>query len=119
MKTWSVIMCMVLMATLYMSVPAWADDDSPEQAPDLQGMVKQRQNTTEALMSMLKETMAILKDMDRKPSDQQQQRLSAMMTRLDEMLERHKKMMELHDRILKHRQDLPDRNGGHDRQKLM
>ncbi|MEJ2566039.1 MAG: hypothetical protein P8164_09885 [Gammaproteobacteria bacterium] len=119
MKTWSLIMSVVLMAPLCITVPAWADGDSPEDTPDWQGMVKQRQNTTEALMSMLKETMAILKDMNRKPSDQQQQRLSAMMARLDGMLERHKKMMELHDRILKHRQELLDRDADHDRQKLM
>jgi len=71
-----------------LSAPLWAADEKTA------GGKLQYQSVTTELMSMLKETMGIIKNLDHTPTADEKKQLTKMMSRLDAMLKQQQDMMQ-------------------------
>jgi len=93
MKAFFAVMSLFLPLCLAAQSPVWADDEKPGGNPQWSEMEQRRQSVTEELMSMLKETMGILRNLDSKPSADEKKRLDAMISRLNVLLAQQQEMM--------------------------
>ena len=90
MKMRAVSLSLIFAMLGWLSTPLWADAvKSAESA----SMVHHYQNMTEELMGMLKETMGILRNLDRAPTVDEKRQLDEMMGRMDVMLKQQRNMM--------------------------
>ena len=71
-----------------LSAPLWAADEKTA------GAGQQYQSVTTELMSMLKETMSIIRNLDHPPTADEKRHLTEMMSRLDAMLKQQQDMMQ-------------------------
>jgi hypothetical protein len=94
MKVFFTVMSLFLPLCLSAQSPVWADEEKPGDHSQLSEMEQQRQSATEELMSILKETMGILRNLDGKPSADEKKRLDAMISRLDVLLVQQQEMMQ-------------------------
>jgi len=64
-------------------------------------------------MTMLKETMTILKGMNHKPSDEEHEKLSEMIASMDKMIAHHDEMHEkMRERMKEHKEMRKEKMGG-------
>jgi paraquat-inducible protein B len=87
MKMRRMLLSLVFAMCWGLSAPLWAAD---EKAP---GAGQQYQSVTTELMSMLKETMDIIRNLDHAPTADEKKHLTEMMSRLDVMLKQQQDMM--------------------------
>jgi hypothetical protein len=88
MKMRRMLLSLVFAMCWGLSAPLWAAD---EKAP---GAGQQYQSVTTELMSMLKETMDIIRNLDHPPTADEKRHLTEMMSRLDVMLKQQQEMMQ-------------------------
>lgn len=69
-------------------------------------MMEQRKEMMDTMMTMMKETMGILKDLNHTPGADQKKRLGEMMSKLDEMMKKHNAM---HEEMMKQMQERKER----------
>ena len=86
---WAVLSLMAVIAWC-VSAPLWAESDRSTEPRKEQ----QYRSMTEELMSMLKETLSIIRNLDHAPSAEEKRQLTAMMDRLDAMLRQQQQTME-------------------------
>ena len=70
------------------------DDKSPPQREMYMKMAKERHEMSQDMMTMLRETMEIVRNLDDKPSAGEKEKLSKMIERMDGMMKRHDEMRE-------------------------
>ena len=87
MKMRAVSLSLIFMMFWWFSSPLWAAGDKSAES------IHQYQNMTEELMGMLKETMGILRNLDRAPTAEEKRQLDEMMGRMDVMLRQQRNMM--------------------------
>jgi hypothetical protein len=90
MKMRVVLLSLIFVMSWWLSSPLWAEAEKSAGSRTVQ----QDQSTTEELMSMLKETMGILRNLDHAPSADEKRHLGEMMGRLDVMLKQQQQMMQ-------------------------
>ncbi len=76
-------------------------------------MMKERQQMMTDMMDMMKETMAILRNLNHKPSAEERERLGEMMQHLDEMKARHEAMHEMMRQRMKEMHDKKEKGSHH------
>lgn len=77
-------------------------------------MMKARQQMMTDMMGMLKETMAILKGINHKPSAAEREKLDAMIGRMDKMIAQHEEMHEKMHKKMKEHMEMRMEKKGHD-----
>jgi paraquat-inducible protein B len=88
MKMRLVLLSMIFAMCWGSSAPLWAADEKAS------GAELQYQSVTTELMSMLKETMDIIRNLDHTPTADEKKQLTEMMSRLDTMLKQQQDMMQ-------------------------
>ena len=90
------MMAMGLLLPLFLSAqsPAWSDDEQSGRNSQPLEMERQRQNATEELARILRETLALLRNLNGTPSADDKKHLDAMIVRLNVLLAQQKEMME-------------------------
>ena len=88
MKMRLVWLSLIFAMCLGLSAPLWAANEKAT------GAGLQYQSVTTELMSMLKETMAIIRNLDHTPTADEKRQLTDMMSRLDVMLKQQQDMMQ-------------------------
>lgn len=77
-------------------------------------MMKARQQMMTDMMGMLRDTMAILKDLNHKPSSAEREKLAGMIQRMDEMMAQHEEMHEKMRKKMKEHMEMRMEKKGHD-----
>lgn len=90
---------------------AQAKDDSPKdtKADDAMGgqmmqmhkMSAEHQQVFKEVLGMVKDTMAIVRDLNHKPSEEQKKTLDAMIKKLDDISKKHEDMMKKKQEMMK------------------
>jgi paraquat-inducible protein B len=88
MKIWQVLLGLMFAVCWGVSAPLWAGEEKAA------GTGQQYQSVTTELMSMLKETMDIIRNLDHPPTADEKRHLTEMMSRLDVMLKQQQDMMQ-------------------------
>ena len=94
MKVLLLAMSLLLPLLLSAQSPAWADEEKSGSDSHVLEMEWQRQNATEELASILRETLALLRNLNGKPTADDNKHLDAMMVRLNVLIAEQKEMME-------------------------
>jgi paraquat-inducible protein B len=93
MKIRLVLLGLMFAVAWVLSVPVWA-------AGEKTAAGQQYQSVTTELMSMLRETMDIIRNLDHAPTADEKRHLTEMMSRLDAMLKQQQEMMQnMHDQL--------------------
>ena len=67
---------------------------TPDADSRMGGPGMQKGQCMQEVMSMLKETMGILKDLNHKPSSEEKKQLGDMVNKLDDLINQHNQMLE-------------------------
>ncbi len=103
------VLILMLMSSLLAQAPANAGDDTDKgDHPDWRMMMHERQQMTQDVLGMMKETMAIIRNLNHKPSDAEKARLGEMMSKLDGFMEKEKKRGQQHEEMMEKRQDMKE-----------
>jgi alpha-D-ribose 1-methylphosphonate 5-triphosphate diphosphatase PhnM len=83
-----------IIASTFISNPAFAekDRDGDSRRDHYKKAFEERHQMSQNMMSALKETMTILRDLNHKPTVAEKQRLSDMIEQMDVMMSRHDEM---------------------------
>lgn len=106
MKKLSLLTAMCL-SLFFAQTPAKAGDDMTKgEQPAWRMMMHDRQQMTQDVLGMMKETMAIIRNLNHKPSDAEKARLDEMMSKLDVIMEKEKKMARSQEEMMDKRQEM-------------
>lgn len=95
----------ILMSVMIMQGAAMAADDGANSGgSQLRQMMHDRQQMTQDVLAMMKETMDIIRNLDRKPTLKEKQRLEEMMAKLDQIMQKEKEMAQRQDELMRRRQ---------------
>ena len=92
MRKHTIFLCAGLVSTLLISPAFASDNNDDDKRKNYQEHYKLRHQMNMDMMQMLSETMAILRDLNHKPSDSEKARLSDMIKQLEQMMSDHKMM---------------------------
>ncbi len=76
---------------------------SDEHSSDYKMMMQERHQMMNDMMSMMKTTMGILRDLNHTPSAEQKKQLSEMMAKMDQMMSRHDEMHAMMKGMMQHK----------------
>jgi len=103
MKT-AFIYAWVLMSVFAMGHATAADEAAGNRGSELRQMMHDRQQMTQDVLGMMKETMGIIRNLDQKPTGKEKQRLEEMMAKLEQIMKKEKEMAQHQDDIMGRRQ---------------
>jgi len=103
MKT-AFIYAWVLMSVFAMGHATAADEAAGNRGSELRQMMHDRQQMTQDVLGMMKETMGIIRNLDQKPTGKEKQRLEEMMAKLEKIMKKEKEMAQHQDDIMGRRQ---------------